>query len=46
MSERSGRYLVLGAGGVAGYSFHTGVLAALQDAGWDARTAELIVGRK
>lgn len=36
--------LVLGAGGVAGYAFHTGVLAALADAGWDARTAELIIG--
>jgi NTE family protein len=37
--------LVLGAGGVTGGAFHAGVLAALQDvAGWDARTAEVIVG--
>ncbi len=36
--------LVLGAGGVPAYDFHTGVLAALADAGWDARTAEIIVG--
>ena len=37
--------LVLGAGGVTGGAFHAGVLAALQDAtGWDARSAEIIVG--
>jgi NTE family protein len=36
--------LVLGAGGLAGHAFHAGVLAALADAGWDARTADLIVG--
>lgn len=37
--------LVLGAGGVTGGAFHAGVLAALADAtGWDARTAEVIVG--
>jgi len=36
--------LVLGAGGVTGGSFHAGVLAALQDAGWDSRRADLIVG--
>jgi NTE family protein len=37
--------LVLGAGGVTGGAFHAGVLAALADAtGWDARTADLIVG--
>lgn len=37
--------LVLGAGGVVGHAFHTGVLAALhQETGWDARDAELIVG--
>ena len=36
--------LVLGAGGVVGHAFHTGVLAALQEeTGWDARGAELIV---
>ncbi len=37
--------LVLGAGGVAGGAFHAGVLAALFDgAGWDPRTAAVIVG--
>lgn len=37
--------LVLGAGGVVGQSYHAGVLAALEhDLGWDARTADLIVG--
>lgn len=37
--------LVLGAGGVTGGAFHAGVLAALHEfAGWDARTAEIIVG--
>jgi len=37
--------LVLGAGGVVGHAFHTGVLAALQEeTGWDARDAELLVG--
>ncbi|MGH9116974.1 MAG: patatin-like phospholipase family protein [Acidimicrobiales bacterium] len=37
--------LVLGAGGVVGGAFHTGVLAAIDEAtGWDARSAELIVG--
>lgn len=37
--------LVLGAGGVTGGAFHAGVLAALADVvGWDARTAEVIVG--
>jgi NTE family protein len=37
--------LVLGAGGVVGQAFHAGVLAALQqDLGWDARSADLIVG--
>lgn len=37
--------LVLGAGGVAGGAFHTGVLAALHDAtGWDPRHATVIVG--
>ncbi len=36
--------LVLGAGGVAGGAWHAGVLAALEDVGWDARSADLIVG--
>jgi NTE family protein len=37
--------LVLGAGGMVGHAFHTGVLAALSDAtGFDARDADLIVG--
>ncbi len=37
--------LVLGGGGIAGYSYHAGVLGALADAtGWDPRTAEIIVG--
>lgn len=36
--------LVLGAGGVTGGSFHAGTLAALHDAGWDARSADLVVG--
>ncbi|MCU1370295.1 MAG: Patatin [Ilumatobacteraceae bacterium] len=37
--------LVLGAGGVVGQAFHSGVLAALEhDLGWDARTADVIVG--
>ena len=37
--------LVLGAGGEVGHAFHAGVLAAIADAtGWDARSAEVIVG--
>ena len=37
--------LVLGAGGIAGGSWHAGVLAALAEAtGWDPRTAELAIG--
>lgn len=37
--------LVLGAGGVAGGAFHSGVLAAIQDStGWDPRSAAVIVG--
>lgn len=37
--------LVLGAGGPVGHAFHAGVLSALGDvAGWDARTADLVVG--
>ena len=37
--------LVLGAGGVAGIAFHSGVLAALHEAtGWDPRRADVVVG--
>lgn len=36
--------LVLGAGGIAGASWHAGALTALADAGWDARSADLVVG--
>jgi len=37
--------LVLGAGGVVGAAYHVGAVAALADVtGWDARTADLIVG--
>ncbi len=36
--------LVLGAGGVVGGAYHAGALAALAEAGWDARSADLIVG--
>lgn len=37
--------LVLGAGGTAGVAFHAGVLSALAEGlGWDARSAELVVG--
>lgn len=37
--------LVLGAGGLTGTAFHAGVLTALaEDAGWDARDSEVIVG--
>jgi NTE family protein len=37
--------LVLGGGGITGGAFHAGVLAGLADSlGWDARTAELVVG--
>lgn len=37
--------LVLGAGGIAGYSFHAGALNALEEStGWDPRTSEIIVG--
>jgi NTE family protein len=39
------RGLVLGAGGALGASWTVGALTALQDfAGWDARTADLLVG--
>jgi NTE family protein len=44
-AERPPIVLVLGAGGSVGHSFHIGVLSALADElGWDARTADLIVG--
>ncbi len=37
--------LVLGAGGLVGQAYQAGVLAALEaEVGWDARTAEVIVG--
>jgi NTE family protein len=36
--------LVLGAGGLTGDAFHRGVLRALHDRGYDARTADVIVG--
>jgi NTE family protein len=37
--------LALGAGGVVGQAYHAGVLAALEaEAGWDARSADVIVG--
>jgi NTE family protein len=37
--------LVLGAGGVVGQAYHSGVLAALEhDLGWDPRTADVVVG--
>lgn len=36
--------LVLGAGGVVGQAYHVGVLTALEDLGWDPRSADLIVG--
>ena len=36
--------LVLGAGGVTGEAYHRGVVRALHDLGWDARTAEVLVG--
>ena len=36
--------LVLGAGGVAGGAWHAGALTALEDAGWDPREADLVVG--
>ena len=42
--KRTSVGLVLGAGGVAGGAWHAGVLAALDDLGWDARSADLIVG--
>ena len=36
--------LVLGGGGILGAAWHAAVLAALADAGWDARQADLVVG--
>lgn len=37
--------LVLGAGGLVGHAWHCGALVALADAtGWDARTADVVVG--
>ena len=36
--------VVLGAGGIVGAAYHAGVLAALAEAGFDARDADLIVG--
>ena len=36
--------LVLGAGGVTGDAFHRGLLRALQEIGYDARDADVIVG--
>jgi NTE family protein len=36
--------LVLGAGGVTGEAYHRGVVRALHDLGWDARTADVLVG--
>ena len=36
--------LVLGAGGVTGDAFHRGVLRALSEVGYDARSADVIVG--
>ena len=39
---RSG--LVLGAGGIVGQAYHAGVLAAFEEAGWDPRRADVVVG--
>lgn len=36
--------LVLGGGGLTGTAFHAGVLTALAAHGWDARTADVILG--
>ena len=44
MSPGSGVGLVLGAGGIVGAAYHAGVLAALADAGFDGRDADVIVG--
>ena len=41
----SGVGLVLGAGGLVGQAYHSGILAALEnDLGWELRTADLVVG--
>jgi NTE family protein len=37
--------LVLGAGGVTGEAYHRGVVRALHELGWDARTADVLVGK-
>ena len=43
--KRSRTALVLGAGGLVGEAYEAGVLAGLHEAlGWDARSADLIVG--
>jgi len=36
--------VVLGAGGIVGAAYHAGVMAAIAEAGFDARDADLIVG--
>lgn len=36
--------VVLGAGGAVGHGYHAGVLAALAERGWDARSADVLVG--
>lgn len=36
--------VVLGAGGITGAAYHSGVLTALAEAGFDARNADLLVG--
>lgn len=44
MAEQARIGLVLGAGGMTGTAFHAGVIAGLGAAGWDARTADLMIG--
>lgn len=45
MAARPSIALVLGAGGAAGAAFHSGALAAIEQAtGWDPRRADLVVG--
>ena len=45
MTKRIRVGLVLGAGGVVGQAYHSGVLAALEhDLGWDPRTSDVVVG--
>lgn len=36
--------LILGAGGIVGQAYHAGVLASFAEAGWDARSADVVVG--